>query len=137
MSTQPEALLEAELVAQLEGLDYARVRIADEAGILSNLKRQLERFNKTSFTDRDMTRIGIHLGKGTIYDRAKTLRDRYALEKEDGTVFYVRFFDGQNPGANYWQVTNQVSMEGSYLNRYDVTIPVSYTHLTLPTSDLV
>ena len=122
MTTQPEALLEAELVAQLEGLDYERVRIADEAGILSNLKRQLERFNKTGFSERDMTRILIHLGKGTIYDRAKTLRDRYALEREDGTVFYVRFFDSTNPGANYWQVTNQVSMEGSYLNRYDVTI---------------
>ncbi|MEX1133147.1 MAG: type I restriction endonuclease subunit R, partial [Flavobacteriales bacterium] len=125
MTTQPEALLESELVQQLHGLGYERVRIEDEAGILANLKRQLERFNQTSFSERDMTRILIHLGKGTIYDRAKTLRDRYALEREDGTVFYVRFFDGHTPGANLWQVTNQVTMHGSYENRYDVTVLVN------------
>ena len=125
MTSQPEAFLEAELVQQLHGLGYERVRIEDEAGILSNLKRQLERFNKTTFSERDMTRILIHLGKGTIYDRAKTLRDRYALAKEDGTVFYVRFFDGHNPAANFWQVTNQVTMHGSYENRYDVTVLVN------------
>ncbi len=33
MSTQPEAVLEAELVQQLQGLGYERVRIEDEAGI--------------------------------------------------------------------------------------------------------
>jgi len=48
MTTQPEALLEAELVQQLHGLGYERVRIEDEAGILSKQKQQLER--KDSFT---------------------------------------------------------------------------------------
>ena len=43
-------------------------------------------------------------------------------EAVGGRPTYLRFFDGHNPGANLWQVTNQVSMEGSYLNRYDVTI---------------
>jgi hypothetical protein len=36
MSTQPEDQLERELVAQLTGLGYWRVRIADEACILAN-----------------------------------------------------------------------------------------------------
>ncbi len=69
-----------------------------------------------------MTRILNHLQKGTLYDRSKILRDRYALEREDGTVSYVRFFDGGNPAANQWQVTQQVTNIGSYTNRYDVTI---------------
>jgi hypothetical protein len=94
MSTQPEALLEAELVTQLRGMGYGHVAIQDEAGLLANLQAQLEAFNGTTFTPRDMTRILNHLQKGTLYDRSKILRDRYALEREDGTVTYVRFFDG-------------------------------------------
>ncbi|MBK7086545.1 MAG: type I restriction endonuclease subunit R [Flavobacteriales bacterium] len=122
MSTQPEALLEAELVAQLRGMGYGHVVIKDDETLLANLQAQLEAFNGTTFTQRDMTRILNHLQKGTLYDRSKILRDRYALEREDGTVSYVRFFDGGNPAANQWQVTQQVTNIGSYTNRYDVTI---------------
>jgi type I restriction enzyme R subunit len=122
MSTQPEALLEAELVTQLRGMGYGVVAIQDEAGLLANLQTQLEAFNGTTFTQRDMTRLLNHLQKGTLYDRSKILRDRYALEREDGTVTYVRFFDGGDPAANKWQVTQQVTNVGSYTNRYDVTI---------------
>jgi len=122
MTTQPEALLEAELVTQLRGMGYGVVAIQDEAGLLANLQTQLELFNGTTFTQRDMTRLLNHLQKGTLYDRSKILRDRYALEREDGTVTYVRFFDGGDPAANKWQVTQQVTNVGSYTNRYDVTI---------------
>jgi len=122
MSTQPEALLEAELVAQLRGKGYGSVTIQDDASLLANLQSQLEAFNGTTFTQRDMTRILNHLQKGTLYDRSRILRDRYALERADGTVSYVRFFDGGDPAANKWQVTQQVTNIGSYTNRYDVTI---------------
>lgn len=122
MTTQPEALLEAELVSQLRGMGYGYVSIQEEAALLANLQAQLEAFNGTTFTQRDMTRLLNHLQKGTLYDRSKILRDRYALEREDGTVTYVRFFDGGDPAANKWQVTQQVTNVGSYTNRYDVTI---------------
>ena len=79
MTTQPEALLESELVAQLRGMDYGYVSIQDEAALLANLQAQLEAFNGTTFTQRDMTRLLNHLQKGTLYDRSKILRDRYAL----------------------------------------------------------
>jgi type I restriction enzyme R subunit len=122
MSTQPEALLEAELLTQLRGMGYGHVVITDDETLLANLQAQLEAFNGTTFTARDMTRILNHLQKGTLYDRSKILRDRYALEREDGTVTYVRFFDDGNLAANQWQVTQQVTNIGSYTNRYDVTI---------------
>ena len=38
MTTRPEALLEAELVAQLRGMGYGEVAIQDDAGLLANLK---------------------------------------------------------------------------------------------------
>lgn len=122
MSTQPEAILETELVAQLGAMGYGSVSIPDDASLLANLQAQLEAFNGTTFTTRDMTRILNHLQKGTLYDRSKILRDRFALERADGSTFYVRFFDGGDPAANMWQVTQQVTTVGSYTNRYDVTI---------------
>ena len=47
MSTQPEQTLENNLIAQLENLGFDRVRIADEKALISNLKKQLEKHNKT------------------------------------------------------------------------------------------
>ena len=61
MSTQPEALLEAELVAHLRGMGYGHVVITDDETLLANLQAQLEAFNSTTFSERDMTRILNHL----------------------------------------------------------------------------
>ncbi len=92
--------------------------ITDDATLLANLQAKLEAFNATTFTQRDMTRLLNHLQKDTLYDRSKILRDSYALEREDGTVTYVRFVDGSAPAANKWQVRQQVTNIGSYTNRY-------------------
>ena len=69
MTNQPEALREAELLTQLRGMGYGQVTITDDATLLANLQAQLEAFNGTTFTQRDMTRILNHLQKGTLYDR--------------------------------------------------------------------
>jgi type I restriction enzyme, R subunit len=47
------------------------------------------------------------------------------LAKEDGNTVYLEFFDSVNPLRNIYQVTQQVAIEGSYKNRYDVTILVN------------
>ena len=44
--TQPEHILENELVEQLIGLGYSRAPVTDEASILANLQAQLEAFNQ-------------------------------------------------------------------------------------------
>lgn len=82
-------------------------------------------FNKTTFTPKEFDTILNHLAKGNVFEKAKTLRDRFHLAKEDGTSFYVRFFDNEVWSNNIYQVTNQVKQEGSYLNRYDVTLLVN------------
>ena len=50
MTTQPEALLEAELVAQLRGMGHGYVTIQDEAALQANLQALLEAFNGTTST---------------------------------------------------------------------------------------
>ena len=121
----PEIIVENNLIAQLQTLGYEGVTITDSDGLVGNLKSQLERFNKTSFTDKDFTKILNHLEKGNVFEKAKTVRDRFALTKEDGEVEYVQFYDSEEPQNNLFQVTNQITQEGVYKNRYDVTLLIN------------
>ena len=121
----PEIVVENNLITQLQTLGYEGVTITDGDGLVGNLKSQLERFNKTSFTDKDFTKILNHLEKGNVFEKAKTVRDRFALSKEDGEVEYVQFYDSEQPQNNLFQVTNQITQEGVYKNRYDVTLLIN------------
>jgi type I restriction enzyme R subunit len=125
MSHQSELQLENKLIKQLVGLNYSSVQIQDGDALVSNLKSQLEIFNKTSFTAKEFDAVLNHLSKGNVFDKAKTLRDRFQLTKEDGTSFYVRFFNSEDTSQNLYQVSNQITLEGSYKNRYDVTLLVN------------
>jgi type I restriction enzyme R subunit len=125
MSHQSEAILEANLIKQLIALGYESVKIQDGDAFVTNLKAQLEAFNNIIFTPKEFDAILNHLAKGNVFEKAKTLRDRFVLNKEDGTSFYVRFFNNENWIKNKYQVTNQVQQKGSFLNRYDVTLLVN------------
>lgn len=125
MTIQSEAILENNLIKQLIGLGYQSVQIHDADAFLANLKTQLEVFNKTTFTTKEFDGILNHLAKGNVFEKAKTLRDRFQFTKEDGTACYVRFFNNEDWTLNHYQVTNQVQQQGSFLNRYDVTLLVN------------
>ena len=124
MTTQSEQTLENNLIKQLQGMKYARVTIRDEADLLANLKTQLEIHNHTTFTEKEFARILNHLSKGNVFDKAQTLRDKFVLKRENKN-FYVEFFNQKEWCQNQYQVTNQVTMQGSYKNRYDVTLLIN------------
>jgi type I restriction enzyme R subunit len=125
MSHQSEAVLENNLIKQLIDLGYASVKVMDGDALVSNLKYQLEQFNNDTYTDKEFDGILNHLAKGNVFQKAKTLRDRYSFTQENGEIAYVRFFDSENWKNNLFQVTNQVTQEGSFKNRYDVTLLVN------------
>lgn len=75
MGTQPEQVLEDNLVKQLQGLGYSYVTIKDERALLANLKTQLEKHNQVILTYKEFERVLNHLNKGNVFDRAKVLRD--------------------------------------------------------------
>ena len=92
--TQPEQVLEDELVAQLIGLDYTGATVTDEAAMLANLKAQLEAFNEVTLTEGEFTKVLHHLNKKSgVFNKAHILRDRMKLTKEDGETVYLEFFD--------------------------------------------
>lgn len=125
MSHQTELQLEQELIKQVTLLGFSPVVIKDLEGLLENLKTQLEKFNQTQFTQPEFAKILNHLYKGDRFQKAKTLRDRFALTRSDGEVFYVRFFNMDQWCKNEYQVMSQFSQEGMYKNRYDVTLLVN------------
>jgi type I restriction enzyme R subunit len=131
MTTQPEAELEAALIDQLQSLKYARVKIKDQAAMLANLKQQLEIHNgNITLSKNEFDLILNHLNTGTVIERAKILRDKYALKREatDGKpaeTIYISFLNCEDWCRNEFQVTNQISIEGKRKNRYDVTILIN------------
>ncbi|OAD90142.1 deoxyribonuclease HsdR [Aequorivita soesokkakensis] len=125
MTKQSELQLENNLIKQLVGLGYKTVAISDGDGLLSNLKTQLEAFNNTVFNAREFETILNHLAKGNVFEKAKTLRDRFNITRDNGDSFYVRFFNNEDYATNLFQVTNQIAQEGTYKNRYDITLLVN------------
>jgi len=125
MTIQPEAALEENLITQLQGMGYERIVISDEVEMLKNLREQLEKHNETQFSDAEFERVLNHLNKGGVYDRAKTLRDKMSLLRDDGRYNNIEFLNITKWCQNTFQVTNQVTQVGAYKNRYDVTILVN------------
>ena len=122
MSHQSEAILENNLIKQLLEMGYASAKIPDGTNLVANLKSQLEYFNNTNYSTKEFDGIINHLAKGNVFQKAKTLRDRYSFTRENGETTYVRFFDTENWNNNLFQVTSQVTQEGTFKNRYDVTL---------------
>jgi len=125
LSTQSEAILEENLLKQLEELQYERVVIKDDKALEENLKIQLEKHNKIDISDTEFKRVLNHLNKGNVFEKAKILRDKFNLQRDDGTTKYIEFLDSEHWCQNLFQVTSQVTVEGKYTNRYDVTILIN------------
>jgi type I restriction enzyme, R subunit len=125
MSRQAEAILEKDLIDQLKSQDYEVVTIHDEKALLSNLKTQLERYNKICFSDKEFAAVTNHLSKGNVFSKAKTLRDRFQFTRDGGERVYIGFFNSEKWNKSLFQVTNQITIEGVYKNRYDVTILIN------------
>lgn len=125
MPHQPEQILEDKLVLQLQQLGYTFVAINDEKDLLTNLKSQLEKHNSTTFSAKEFDRVLNILSKGTVFEKAKTLREKQHIVRDNGDNLYFDFIEQENWCQNQFQVTRQVSMEGSYKNRYDVTLLIN------------
>ncbi len=128
MSYQSEAELEQQLIEQLKGQDYSVVNIPDYTALVDNFKVQFERFNAAKLdkplTTKEWERIFNHLNGKSIFESAKILRDKYVLERDDGTKPYLLFLN-EDPTKNIYQVSHQTTVVGKYTNRYDVTLLVN------------
>ena len=125
MTTQSEYVLETDLIAQLQRLGYNNVVIKDETDLVANLKTQLETHNGITITATEFKQVLNQLNKGNIFEKAKTLRDKIAYTKDDGTTGYLELINQIHWCKNQYQVAHQIKIMGKYENRYDVTLLVN------------
>ncbi|MBZ9627438.1 type I restriction endonuclease subunit R [Psychroflexus sp. CAK1W] len=125
MPTESEQILENKLVQQLQSLGYSKVSVPNEEALLANLKVQLEKHNGVTFSADEFKKVINILSKGSVFEKAKTLREKQHLIRDNGDNLYFEFLNTEHWCQNLYQVTQQVTIEGSYKNRYDVTLLVN------------
>ena len=125
-----EQELEKKLIEQLSSQGYEIVNIKNEEELGANFREQIEKFNGLKLSDSEFKKIQIHLAGGSIFEKAKKLRDRFELMTDSGEMKYISFIDKESMENNIFQVTNQITMRGQYENRYDVTILINGIPLT-------
>lgn len=129
MTVQSEQQLENELIAQLQPLGYQRVSIKDESQLLSNLKTQIERANGLApLSATEWKQVISHLNTGSVFERAKNLRDLFPIKFDDGSSKHI-FFLSNDSSKNLYQVTNQITIDhrdhNGRTSRFDVTLLVN------------
>ena len=100
MSFQSEAELENWLINELHqqfGYSYYK-QIEDKEILEDNFRTNLYNLNKEDlnnlpFTDTEFDRILTYLKDKSVYQSAKQLRDKYVLEREDGSKVHIKFLD--------------------------------------------
>lgn len=125
MAKQPEQILEEQLVAQLQRLGYGLVQLKDEKDLIGNLKQQLEKHNNVQFSKEEFEKVLNILSKGSVFEKAKTLREKQHIVRNNGDNLYFEFINSEHWCQNRFQVTHQITVEGTYKNRYDVTLLVN------------
>ena len=129
-SFQSEAKLEAAFIKQLQSQGYEYVKVKDEASLLVNLRRQMETLNDVVLSDSEWSRLlpMISNEQMTIQDKTEMLQGKgyiLNLTMDNGLTKNIKLVDKTNVYNNRLQVSNQYEVEGTYKNRYDVTILVN------------
>lgn len=129
MSYQSEAQLEQQLIEQLQNQNYNAVSLPDYDALLDNFKEQFEAFNSAKLdgkplSSKEWERVLNYINGKSIFESAKLLRDKFVLERDDGSKPYLQFLD-EDYAKNRYQVTHQTTVVGKYTNRYDVTLLIN------------
>ncbi|TDE00822.1 type I restriction endonuclease subunit R [Flavobacterium sandaracinum] len=126
MSKQSEQILEEQLVGQLQKLGYKYIDIKSERELLLNLKMQLEKHNNILFSEAEFEKVLNIVNKGSVFEKAKILREtKHHILRDNGENLYFEFLNIEHWCQNEYQVTNQITQEGKYENRYDVTLLIN------------
>lgn len=127
---QSEAELEKAFIRQLQAQAYEYLAVTSEAGLVANLRLQLEKLNKVSLSDEEWERFFTtciaSANDGIIEKTARIQEDHVqVLKRDDGTTKNIYLIDKANIHNNTLQVLNQYEVGGARANRYDVTVLVN------------
>ncbi len=129
-SYQTEQELEQNFILNLVKQGYERLVAKNSADLFNNLKVQIEKLNKVSFTAKEWDRFLVEYlnrpNEGIIEKSRKIQEDYiYDFKFDNGILKNIKILDKKNIHNNTLQVVNQIEQTGVHKNRYDVTILVN------------
>lgn len=127
---ESEAKLENRMIEQLRKQGYSYIEINYVKELEENFRSQVNLHNKVELNGRDLSdkefeKLMIKISGKSIFQSAKELRQKHDIIRDDGTVAYIELFNTKEWCKNIFQVTHQTTVEGKYVNRYDVTILIN------------
>lgn len=127
---QSEAALEKALIEQLQRQAFDYLRIGSEAELVNNLRHQLEKLNKLTFTDAEWERFFSTCVAGAndgILEKTARIQEDHVqvLKRDDGTSKNIYLIDKANIHNNTLQVINQYETAAARTTRFDVTVLVN------------
>lgn len=126
-SYQKESELEEWLISNLELQGYERIYVSDDKELYDNLKIQLEKLNKVTFTTSEWNRFlleYLNCPNDGLIEKTRKVQENYIYDFrfDNGLLKNIKIIDKKDISNNHMQVVSQVR-QGR--NRYDVTILVN------------
>lgn len=122
-----EPQIEQEFITKLSELKYIpRPDIRDKHTLEQNFREKFEQLNRVNLTDSEFSRLRDEIIDADIFTASKTLRQRNAFEREDGTPLQYTLVNIDDWCKNSFEVINQlrINTENSF-HRYDVIILIN------------
>ena len=124
---KPERQIEESLVAKLRDLKYQdRPDIGDRATLEANFREKFEALNRVKLTDGEFERLLDEIVTPDVYEAARTLRNREAFIRDDGTPLNYTLVNIKDWCKNTFEVVNQlrINTDNSH-HRYDVILLIN------------
>ena len=127
---QSEAELEESMIKNLVLQGYEKFNGKTSDDLYKNLKIQIEKLNKVTFTDEEWKRFlaeFLDSPNDGMIEKTRKIQENHIHDFifDDGHLKNIKIIDKKNIHNNFLQVTNQIRQEGTHNNRYDVTILVN------------
>jgi type I restriction enzyme R subunit len=122
-----ESDLEDSLVMKLRDLKYEyRPDIRDRATLEANFRKKFEALNRVRLTDGEFQRLLDEIVKSDVYEAARSLRNREAFIRDDGTPLNYTLVNIKDWCKNEFEVVKQlrINTDNSH-HRYDVILLIN------------
>lgn len=122
-----EEQIEYGFIGKLQSLKYAyRDDIRDRAALEQNFREKFEALNRVNLSDGEFKRLLEDIVTPDVFTAARTLRERNAFTRDDGTPLNYTLVNIKDWCKNTFEVVNQLRINTDYSHhRYDVLILIN------------
>ena len=122
-----EEQIEYGFIGKLQSLKYVyRDDIRDRATLEHNFREKFEALNRVNLSDGEFKRLLEDIVTPDVFTAARTLRERNAFTRDDGTPLNYTLVNIKDWCKNTFEVVNQLRINTDYSHhRYDVLILIN------------